>query len=85
MLEREGIGLDIAGGADPRLDLALRVRVDVERDMAERGGRQRRIEQFLVGRIGELEEGQRAAVAEAEEAVAIGPLGAEQQILLTPS
>jgi hypothetical protein len=52
--------------------------------MVERRFRYLRPEQFLVFRIGELEEGQRAAVAQAEEAMAVGALGAEQFVDLTP-
>ena len=66
------------------MDLLLQRRVDLEGDVPERRGGQLWVEQILVGLVGELEEGQRAAVAEGEERVAVHPLGAEQLVGLGP-
>ena len=62
----------------------LRFGIDVERDVVKRRERHLRTELLLVALLGELEECQRAAVAQAEEAVRIGALRAEQHVLLAP-
>jgi hypothetical protein len=69
---------------DPPLEFVLRFLVDVESDVAERAGGQFRAELGLVIVMGELEERQRAAVGQPEEAVALGPHLAEQLLLLAP-
>ena len=84
MLEHEGLRLLVAGRLQPLLDAFLRLRVHVQRDVVERRERHLRPELLLVLRVGELEERERAAVAEPEEAVAVGALGAEQHVLLAP-
>ena len=52
---------------DARLDAGLRLLVHVERDVMEGRHRHLRSELLLVFGIGELEEGERAAVADAKE------------------
>src|SRR5690606_4175101 len=58
--------------------------VAVQRDVAEAGNRQFRAELLLVFGIGELEEGQGAAVLQAEETMAVNPFLAEQFGFLAP-
>ena len=58
--------------------------VTFERDVPERRRRQVGIEQVLVVVVGELEEGQRAAVTQAEERVAVDALRPEQLVGLGP-
>ena len=50
----------------------------------KRRGRHLRTEQILVSRVGELKEGQRAAIGQAEEQMAVGSLLAEQLVGLAP-
>ena len=77
VLEHIGLRFDQPCGGNPALKLGLGRAIDIERDMAERAGRKVRAKFGLVRSIGEREEGQRTAIGEAEEAVAIGPLGSE--------
>src|SRR6185295_12747692 len=66
------------------LDTRLRFLVHVERDVVERRERHLRAELLLVTLFRELEESQRAAIAEAEEAMRVGALGTEQHVPLAP-
>src|SRR5690606_20825675 len=74
----------VAGLLQPLLDAGLGLGIDVQCDVVEGRGGNRRGELGLVLLVGELEEGQRAAVTDAEEAVAVGALLAEQLVLLAP-
>src|SRR5579862_4852546 len=84
VLEHEMSGLLVSGLLEPLLDALLGLGVDVERDVMERRERHLGAELLLVLRLLELEEGGRAAVAEPEEAVAIGAHRAEQLVGLAP-
>jgi len=61
MLEDKAVGLSIACGDEPLLDLVFCLGIAFERDVMKRGGRHLRPEEFLILGLLELEEGQRAA------------------------
>src|SRR5438045_9102155 len=84
VLEYEGIGRLDAILFYPRLNARLRLSVHLERDMVERRRRHLRAELRLVGRVGELEEGKRPAVADTVESVNVGAQIAEELIRLDP-
>jgi hypothetical protein len=84
VLEHVDLRFDITGRAQPPFDLPLHVAVDLQRDVMERCLGQFWPKQLLVPFAGELKEGERRTVAQAEEQVAIGSFGAEQLIGLTP-
>src|SRR5690606_3855310 len=84
VLEQVGLRGGDAGLLHALLDAGQGFRIDVQRDVMERRWRHLRCEQLLVLLVGELEEGQRAAVTQPEEAVAVGALLAEQLVLLAP-
>src|SRR5256885_3469623 len=84
VLEYEGIGRLDASFFYPRLNARLRLSVHLERDMVERRRRHLRAELRLVGRVGELEEGERPAIADTVESVNVGAHLAEELIRLAP-
>ena len=57
MIEDEAVGLSIACGREPLLDLLLGLGIAFERDVMKRGGRHFRSEEFLILWLLELEEG----------------------------
>src|SRR2546430_358063 len=74
-LDYEGSGRLEASVFYPRLNARLRLSVHLERDMVERRRRHLRAELRLVGRVGELEEGERPAIADTVESVNVGEIG----------
>src|SRR6266849_3128774 len=85
MLKDKAVGLSIARGREPLLDLVLGLGIAFERDVMKRGGWHLRTEELLILGLLELEEGQRTAIADPEETVTIGPLRAEELVRLAPS
>ena len=85
MFKDKAVGLSIARGCEPLLDLVLGFGIAFERDVMKRGGRHFRPEQFLILGLLELEEGQRTAIADPEETMTIGPHRAEELVRLAPS
>src|SRR5436190_415503 len=85
MLKDKAVGLSIACGRESLLDLVLGFGVAFERDVMKRGGRHFRPEEFLIFGLLELEEGQRAAVADSEETMTIGSDRSEELVRLAPS
>ena len=57
MLKDKAVGLSIARGREPLLDLVLRLGTAFEGDVMKRRGRHSRTEEFLILRFLELEEG----------------------------
>src|SRR6478609_7937568 len=84
MLQYVELRRGVAGVVETLLDASLSLGIDIQRDVMEGRGGNRRREQFLVFLVGELEEGQRTAVGQAEEAMAVHALLAEQFVLLAP-
>src|SRR5690606_4095202 len=74
----------VAGVLQALLDARLGFGIHVQRDVMERTRWNRWREQLLVLLVGELEESQRTAVGEREEAMAVRALLAEQFVLLAP-
>jgi hypothetical protein len=72
MFKDKAVGLSIARGCEPLLDLVLGLGIAFERDVMKRGGRHFWPEEFLILGLLELKEGQRAAVADSEETMTIG-------------
>ena len=85
MLEDKAVGLLVACGCEPLLDLVLCLGIAFERDVMKRGGGQLRTEEYLILGFFKLEEGQRAAVADPEETMTIGSHRAEELVRLAPS
>src|SRR5262245_18028811 len=84
VLEDERVGVLEAGSLDPPCNRLLRRLAHFQRDVMKRSRRDPRAELPLVLLVGELEEGQRPSVREAEEAMAIRPDLAEQLVRLAP-
>ncbi len=82
MLERVGVRRGEAARGDAALDLGLLRGADMEGDVDEGRRGDVRHEQLFILLLGELEEGQSAAIAHLEEEMAIGALLAEQLVLL---
>ena len=81
VLQHIGLRFDDPGSGDAAGEFVLRVSIDLQGDVDERARRHLGAEFGLIVRIGELEEGERAAIGEFEEHVAIGALLAEQLVL----
>src|SRR4029453_15395385 len=84
VLQHKGVGRRIARRLEALLDLVLRRWIDLERDVMKGRLRDWRAKRPLVILIGELKERQRAAVGEAEEAVAIRAHLPEQFVGFAP-
>src|SRR6478735_3338710 len=84
MLQYVELRFRVTGFLQALLDAGLGLGVDIQRDVMEGRSRDGRREQSLVFLVGKLEEGQRAAVGQAEEAMAVHAFLAEQFVLLAP-
>lgn len=84
MLELHEARLGDARRQHARLDRGLRRAVDLVGLVAEQAERVVRHQLGVIGRVGELEERERAAVTDGEEGVAVGAFLAEQGLLLAP-
>jgi len=72
------------GSLESPLQLGLALGVDLHGDVPEWRRGQVGVELRLVGRVGELEEGERAAVGEVEERVAVDAQSPEQLVGFRP-